>query len=332
VCAKTTTGNIWYPTIKSRGRSVSCAKPGAIRKKKAVVWVCGVAKGKKLWRATAPLPPAVLQAAAVVEPGTVEAAPVLESTNVATPSQPVVADSDVLANPAIPDEPPVTAPSTISTTTTIPITTPSTIPGPPMAPGAVTSLNIVNANTSRAELSWGTPTSSGTSEITDYLVTVTSPTGTVTEFNDGVSNDTSALVTDLYPSGATCKGGFTISVSAKSNDGVGPITSVYVYPGRISAPTSLSSVVSDGQIALSWNPPATNHSGSKLVYSLERKSITAGTRFSLYGLMDSTETTFTDTQALNGITWQYRVTATRSDGTGGCYGSGIISPEMPTAK
>ena len=130
VCAKTTTGNIWYPTIKSRGRSVSCAKPGAIRKKKAVVWVCGVAKGKKLWRATAPLPPAVLQAAAVVEPGTVEAAPVLESTNIATPSQPVVADSDVLANPAIPDEPPVTAPSTIPTTapSTIPTTTPSTIP------------------------------------------------------------------------------------------------------------------------------------------------------------------------------------------------------------
>ena len=128
VCAKTTTGNIWYPTIKSRGRSVSCAKPGAIRKKKAVVWVCGVSKGKKLWRATAPLPPAVLQAAAAVEPGTAEAAPLLESTNVATPSQPVVADSDVLANPAIPDEPPVTAPSNAPETTTPLVTVPQTTP------------------------------------------------------------------------------------------------------------------------------------------------------------------------------------------------------------
>ncbi|MEI6743295.1 MAG: hypothetical protein WCL35_05980, partial [bacterium] len=42
VCAKTKTGNIWYPTTKSYGRSVACIKSGAVRKKKSVVWVCGV--------------------------------------------------------------------------------------------------------------------------------------------------------------------------------------------------------------------------------------------------------------------------------------------------
>jgi hypothetical protein len=120
VCAKTITGNIWYPTIKSQGRSVLCAKPGAVRKKKSVVWVCGNTKGKKLWRATSALPPAVLQATAVVEPGVSEPVPVLESTKVATPTQPVVADSNVLANPAIPDEPTISTPSTI--TSTIPST------------------------------------------------------------------------------------------------------------------------------------------------------------------------------------------------------------------
>jgi hypothetical protein len=116
VCAKTITGNIWYPTIKSQGRSVLCAKPGAVRKKKSVVWVCGNTKGKKLWSATSALPPAVLQATAVVEPGVSEPVPVLESTNVATPTQLVVADNNVLANPAIPDEPPITTPSTIPST------------------------------------------------------------------------------------------------------------------------------------------------------------------------------------------------------------------------
>lgn len=117
VCAKTNTGKIWYSTMKSHGRSVVCAKPGAVRKKKSVVWVCGVAKSKKLWRATAPLPPAVLQAAvAVTLPGATESIPVLESTDVATPSRPVVADNNVLANPTIPDERPVTTVAPATTT------------------------------------------------------------------------------------------------------------------------------------------------------------------------------------------------------------------------
>ena len=122
VCAKTTTGKIWYPTMKSYGRSVSCMKPGVVRKKKSVVWVCGVVKSKKLWFATSPLPPAVLQASVVMAPGVVEPAPILESTEVATPSRPVVADNNVLANPTIADEPPVTTPVTIQTIPSAPVT------------------------------------------------------------------------------------------------------------------------------------------------------------------------------------------------------------------
>jgi hypothetical protein len=118
VCAQTSTGKIWYQTMKSQGRAVSCSKAGAVRKKKSVVWVCEAAKGKKVWRATSPLPPAVLQLTAVVEPGSSQPLPVLESTNVASPSQPVVADGNVLADPAIADEAPVTIPSTIPATTT----------------------------------------------------------------------------------------------------------------------------------------------------------------------------------------------------------------------
>jgi hypothetical protein len=56
-----------------------------------------------------------LQATAVVAPGVSEPVPVLESTEVATPSRPVVADNNVLANPTITDEPPITTPVTIQT-------------------------------------------------------------------------------------------------------------------------------------------------------------------------------------------------------------------------
>jgi hypothetical protein len=132
VCAKTTTGNIWYPTMKSHGRSVACSKPGVVRKKKSVVWVCGVVKSKKLWQATSPLPPAVLQASVVIAPGVVEPVPVLESTEVATPSRPVVADNNVLANPTIADEPPVTTPLTNPPVVTVPVTSPPVVTAPPI--------------------------------------------------------------------------------------------------------------------------------------------------------------------------------------------------------
>jgi hypothetical protein len=104
VCAKTAIGNIWYVTIKAKGKAVPCVKPGAIRKKSNIVWVCGVVKKKKLWRATQPLPPAVVASATVIEPGASQPSPALDSTQVATPVAPVVADNTVLADTKIPDD------------------------------------------------------------------------------------------------------------------------------------------------------------------------------------------------------------------------------------
>ena len=139
VCGKATTGKIWYPTMKSHGRSVACIKPGVVRKKKSVVWVCGVVKSKKQWFATSPLPPAVLQASAVVAPGVVEPVPVLESTDVATPSRPVVADNNVLANPTIADEAPITTPVTSPPVVTVPVTSPPVVTVPVTSPPVVTA-------------------------------------------------------------------------------------------------------------------------------------------------------------------------------------------------
>jgi hypothetical protein len=146
VCAKTITGNIWYPTTKSYGRSVACLKSGAVRKKKSVVWVCGVVKSKKLWLATSPLPPAVLQATAVVAPGVSEPVPVLESTNVATPSRPGVADNNVLANPTIADEPPVTTPVTIATIPSAPPVAPTSFKVGDKGPGGGTVFYVASSS------------------------------------------------------------------------------------------------------------------------------------------------------------------------------------------
>ena len=124
VCAKTNTGRIWYPIMNSKGRSVECAKPGTLRKRKSVVWVCGVAKGKTLWRATAPLPVVFVLGNAVAGAGGSAPAPVLESTD---SGKPVVADSGVLADPAVSDQPLLTTTSSVpaATTSTVATTVPA---------------------------------------------------------------------------------------------------------------------------------------------------------------------------------------------------------------
>ncbi|NQW59507.1 hypothetical protein HQ459_01895, partial [bacterium] len=138
VCAKTPASNMWYATISARGKSVACPTPGNVRKKKAVVWVCGLAKGKKQWRATAPLPPKVIEASSNSIPVLPILIPTLESTDLATPAQPVVADNKVLADPTIIDQTPEPTASTPATTTpatsTPAITTPAvTVPFEPVS-------------------------------------------------------------------------------------------------------------------------------------------------------------------------------------------------------
>jgi len=136
VCAKTPDTNIWYATISAKGKSVACSTPGNVRKKKAVVWVCGLAKGKKQWRATAPLPPKVIEATSNSIPALPILLPTLESTDVATPAQPVIADNGVLADPKIIDQTPeptastpaTTTPATSAPATSTPATTPATTP------------------------------------------------------------------------------------------------------------------------------------------------------------------------------------------------------------
>ncbi len=108
VCAKTNKGSLWYATMKAKGKAQPCAKPGAIRKKSNIVWVCGVVKKKKLWQATQPLPPAVVASTTGIEPGATQPTPALDSTQVATPDVPVVADNKDLADPKIPDDKTVT--------------------------------------------------------------------------------------------------------------------------------------------------------------------------------------------------------------------------------
>jgi len=134
VCATTNTGPLWYATMKAKGKAQACTTPGEIRKKSDIVWVCGVVKKKKLWQATQPLPPAVVASITVIEPGATQPTPALDSTQVATPDVPVVADNTVLADTKIPDDKIVTQVIDDATTPTVAPTAPTVAPTAPTIP------------------------------------------------------------------------------------------------------------------------------------------------------------------------------------------------------
>ena len=136
VCATTNSGSLWYATMKAKGKAQPCTTPGAIRKKSNIVWVCGVVKKKKLWQATRPLPPAVVASITVIEPGASQPTPALDSTQVATPETPVVADNAVLADIKIPEDKIVT--QVIDDVITPPASTPPASTPPASTPPAST--------------------------------------------------------------------------------------------------------------------------------------------------------------------------------------------------
>ena len=135
VCATTNTGSLWYATMKAKGKAQACKSPGEIRKKSDIVWVCGVIKKKTLWQATQPLPPAVVASTTVIELGATQPTPALDSTQVATPLVPIVADNTVLADTKIPDDKIVTKVIEDVTTPTVAPTTPA--PSTPSTPTTV---------------------------------------------------------------------------------------------------------------------------------------------------------------------------------------------------
>jgi len=175
VCATTNTGSLWYATMKAKGKAQACKSPGAIRKKSKIVWVCGVVKKKKLWQATQPLPPAVVASTTVIEPGATQPTPALDSTQVATPDVPVVADNTVLADPKIPDDKIVTqviddvTPATNTPATNTPAaTTPATNTPAATTPAATTPAATTPAtNTPSATTPAATTTIPKTYQVRD---------------------------------------------------------------------------------------------------------------------------------------------------------------------
>ena len=230
VCAKSSVGNIWYETVKARGKSVACTKRGVVRKKQGVVWVCGVSKGKLLWRATAPLPVALTPAA-------VSSVSQVLSTDRGTSSGPVVADNAVLANPAIPDE---TVPPMSSVVET----------SDPRSPTLSTATTLARSTTSGGESTVPQTTNPVAAAVVPLPSTFTNRTT-----DDGLGSNT---VYGVFVSGSTVYAGTSSGLGVSTNgenfanrttvDGLGGnlVLGVFVSGSTVYAAT-------DGGLSISTN-------------------------------------------------------------------------------
>ena len=179
------------------------------------------------------------------------------------------------------------------------------------APGAPTGLSATHAN-GQAVLNWTAPTNDGHALITDYLVEYKlSSSSTWLPFNDGTSNNTTATVTGL-----TNGSSYDFRVSATNSTGTGVPSAIATrIIGTVQGqPTNLSGTPGSSRVALTWTAPVDNGSLPITDYLIEYRSGTGSWAPFVHDA--STNTTATVTNLTNITSYEFRVSAINSIGTG----------------
>ncbi len=193
------------------------------------------------------------------------------------------------------------------------------------APDAPTSLNASPASTQVA-LTWTAPASNGAA-ITDYVVEykLASEPTTWTTFPDGTSTSTLATVTGL-----TNGQSYNFRVSATNSVGTGPVSSTATATPALAVPSApLSLAASTGtsaQVGLTWSVPATNGGAAITDYVVEYKLASEPTTWTTFPDGTSTSTLATVTGLTNGQSYNFRVSATNSVGTGPVSSTATATP------
>jgi subtilisin family serine protease/fibronectin type 3 domain-containing protein len=180
---------------------------------------------------------------------------------------------------------------------------------PPTVPGVPTGLTATPGN-SQVALSWTAPASNGGSAITGYKIyrgtvaggeTYTGTTVAGTSYtNTGLANGTTYYF-KVSAVNAVGEGGLSNEASAT------PVAA----PTAPIAPTSLTAVAGNGQVALSWTAPASNGGSAITGYRIYRGTSAGSESFT--GVTVS-GTSYTNTGLANGTTYYFKVSAVNAVG------------------
>ncbi len=180
---------------------------------------------------------------------------------------------------------------------------------PVTTPDAPTNLSATAGNT-EVSLTWTTPVITGGSDITDYLVEHSTDGSTWTTFDDDISTETSATVTDLSNGQS-----YSFRVSAINEVGTGTSSLVVdATPATTpEAPTNLVTVHGNTQVTLSWTAPVITGGSPITDYLVEFND---GSGWETFADGTSPLTTATVTDLTNGQSYSFRVSAINEVGTG----------------
>src|SRR5216684_3557915 len=192
------------------------------------------------------------------------------------------------------------------------------LPPPPTVSGAPTALTATAGNAS-ISLSWTAPASNGGASITGYNVLRSTTSGAETALSSGVVG--TAFTDSTVSNGTT----YFYKVAAVNSVGPGPLSNeASATPATLpSAPQNLVASAGNGSVSLSWTAPASNGGAPVTSYNVLR-STTSGAETALSSGV--TGTTYTDSSALNGTTYFYKVTAVNSAGPGAASNEASATP------
>ena len=199
-----------------------------------------------------------------------------------------------------------------------PVTTPD-------APSGLTA----SAGDKRVILSWSAPSNDGGADVTDY--TIEYRTGSAWQkYTDGENTSTSATVTGLTNGVA-----YEFRASASNSVGTGATSNVVSamplapQPVKIldvpDAPSGLTASAGDKRVVLSWSAPSNDGGADVTDYTIEYRT---GSAWQKYTDGENTSTSATVTGLTNGVSYEFRASASNSVGTGAT--SNVVSA-MPLA-
>jgi hypothetical protein len=199
---------------------------------------------------------------------------------------------------------------------------PRTVPGSPS--------NVVGVSTGDSvALTWAAPTSTGGSEITEYIVRYSTNNGaTWVTFARDASPALSATVTGL-----TLGTTYLFHVAAVNGAGQGPfsgpssgVTPVVEQP----LPTGLIGTTGNAQVALTWTAPEPTGGVTITDYTIQYR-LASASAWTTVTRSESTEAAATVTGLTNGSSYVFRVRAVFSAGPGAYTAASTpVTPAVPT--
>ncbi len=188
-------------------------------------------------------------------------------------------------------------------------------------PGAPTDLSATASGTTRINLTWTAPASSGAAAISGYKIEVSSDGGS--NWTDRVA-DTRETTTTYAHNGLAAGATRHYRVSAINTNGAGGSSNIAnattgttgaTVPG---APTGLSATASGTtRINLTWTAPASNGGSAISGYKIESSSDGGSNWTDRVANTSSATTTYEHSGLAAGATRHYRVSAINTNGAGG---------------